>query len=123
MKETIIIWVTIILVILSLLFPPFGYTRITVTSFQKNLLTVPPTSTPKVVPWTYVGHRFIFSQPPMTDPALEERFKSDHLMIRVARVDDMRISWPVIAVQIAAIIVVAFGLAFTFRIQRKRFNS
>lgn len=120
MKEVIIIWVAIILVLLSILFPPFGYTRETIHSiFETDPVRL--VDTQFVVPWTYVGHRFIFSEPPTTDPRFKKRYNSlpGSGVISRATVDDMKIAWHVIAIQVAVIILVAGGLVFTLMIQRR----
>ena len=131
MREIIIIWVAIILIVVSLLFPPFGYTSYTVHPLLNTELIDPSkladvSETFKdyrvVIPWRYVGHRFIFS-PPFTDPHLQKvysGFDKKRAVSESSDVDDMRIAWPLVAVQIVIIILVAGGLLLTFRMRRKR---
>ena len=124
MKEIIIIWAAIILISISLLFPPFGYTKYTVTSTLIKEPGLPQAISHFVKPWTYVRHRFVFSRPPENDARLDKVFTAaEEKAITTVSVDDMQIGWPVIAVEDAVIILMAIGLIFTIRIQRRRVNT
>lgn len=118
MKDALIVWSIIILVIVSIIFPPFGYTKITVHTIPKDS-RVPSYEHQMVVPWTYVGHRFILSKPPRHDRNLDKIFKSDYYDIEVAILDDVGIAWTIFAIQVAVSILVAGGVAFSLRTQRK----
>lgn len=117
-KEIDIIWAAIILVIISLLFPPFGYTKFTVS----RIVLSPLISIEKHydVPWTFVEHQFIYLEPPKFDQKLEDRFKSDDPKDSVSiNYEDMKIAWHIVAIQVAIIILIASGLIFTLRSQKK----
>ena len=128
MKETIILWSIIILVVFSILFPPFGYTRVKelyIYNAEKPVDTMHEL-TEVVVPWTYVCHRFIFSAPPQRDPKLADKDHSHfvkHQYQRISKVEDMRISWSIVLLEIAAIIIVGMGMIFTMRTQKERVDS
>ena len=116
MKEKIIVWISILLLVLVLLFPPYGYTRYTVTTLTRPTGTVPPHETHLVVPCTYVRHTFILSAPSTYDARIwkiQEDDPQNHPILAV--VDDMHILWPVMGVEAAIILLIAIGSIFTLR--------
>ena len=119
MKASITIaWVTGILIILAVLFPPFGYTH---TSFHiiHYGSNVPDYEAKNVVPWTYVTHRFIFSKPPMHDPRLtgDATHTKDRDVYTTA--DNICISWPILGIEVLMIVLVAGVLALTVESRRR----
>ena len=105
--EIIVIWIAIILIILCFIFPPYGYRKIKIFTMQKGSTW----SNEEIisVPWTYVGHKFIFSEPPKNDPNLFNKFNSDEQFIRIASPYDMSIEWIIVIVQVAIIIILTAG--------------
>lgn len=127
MKETLVIWLGIILLIVTLLFPPYGYTKIK-TDFnhiRKSGEHYDPDldyTTHNVVPFTYVRHQFILSAPNDYDPRLLKRdlaLSDRNTLIEDSEVEDMRIAWHIVAVQAAAIILFTGGIVFTLRVRQK----
>lgn len=110
MKEIVIIWIAIILVIVSLMLPPYGYTKISISSISMTSLDVPDMH--DVTPWTYVGHSFIFSLPPYIIWTSEDGRTT-------TRFHEMRIGWHIVAIEIGVIVLIASGLIFTMRIRRR----
>src|ERR1035437_9676256 len=78
MKEALLIWLGIILLIVTLLFPPYGYTKIK-TDYSQILKPgehYDPDlnyTSHEVVPFTYVRHQFILSEPDIFEPRLAKR--------------------------------------------------
>jgi|ERR1051326_2500957 hypothetical protein len=118
-KEITIIWIAIVLIIVSFLFPPFGYTKVTVQSFPVTDLLISSgftnETTHEIFPWKYIGHRFIFAEPPRRDPKLDAYYKqvSSSGFKFVHSIDDMQIAWRVVAVEDLIIILLAGGAIFT----------
>jgi hypothetical protein len=98
MKQTIVVWVAVILMISCLLFPPYGYDR-----FPNDSPSAPWVSTT----WRYVTNRFLFA--PDFDQLRREGIK----------VGELDIGWDIVAVECAVIVLVAGGLLFTLREKRK----
>jgi hypothetical protein len=122
MKEALVIWLGIILLIVTLLFPPYGYTKIKTDFLQivkpgehydldRNF------TAHDVVPFTYVRHQFILSEPNDYDPRLLKPDAADYHAY--SKVEDMRIAWHIVAVQAAAIILLTGGIVFTLRVRQK----
>jgi hypothetical protein len=110
MKEIVIIWIAIILVIVALIFPPYGYTKITGSIISVTSLDIPDIHS--VTPWTYVGHSFIFSLPPyISDTSKDGRTTFSF--------EGMRIGWHIVAIEIAVIILITSGVIFSLRIRRR----
>lgn len=109
LKEVVVVWTAIALAIVSLLFVPYGYTKITSHDLRTEI--------PIVVPWTYVGHRFILSEPPRGDPRLLKSVKLSPTHFET--IDDMRIAWHIVAIQVAIIVLLAIGAIFSLRKRRQ----
>jgi len=120
MKEILVIWLGIILLIVALLFPPYGYTKIKTDVLDtKNHYDV--STRHEVVPFTYVRHQFILSKPNLSEPRLAKR-DAAYLVpntLTYFEVEDMRIAWHIVAVQAAAIILLTGGIVFTLRVRQK----
>ena len=116
MREVHVVWVAIGFLILTLLFPPYGYTRYTTrTTFLGT--AIPPWEDHYVVPWTYVQHGFILSRPPFFDPELDQMHPSSReprVVVNVT-VNNMGIAWPIVAVQAGVICLIAGGVIYTLR--------
>jgi hypothetical protein len=130
MKETLVIWLGIILLIVTLLFPPYGYTKIK-TDFSHIMkpgehydLDLDENHTShEVVPFTYVRHQFILSEPNRSEPRLEKGDAEFANLVpnthAYSEAEDMRIAWHIVAVQAAAIILLTGGIVFTLRVRQK----
>jgi hypothetical protein len=113
MREVHVVWVAIGLLVLTLLFPPYGYTQYTVNVVSDGIRIPPQTA---VVPWTYVGHRFILSRPPGGDRELTEVFNQQGPKgVSFVRIDNMAVAWPVIGAEALLICLVAAALIYTLR--------
>lgn len=115
MKEKIIVWISILLLVRVLLYPPYGYTRYTVTTNSLKLGSGPPIETQIVVPWTYLRHAFILSDAIPFDSRLSTVHTSDQDHRVSVELDDMRISWPVMGIEAAIILLITIGSIFTLR--------
>lgn len=122
-KEQFVIWSAIILIVVSLLFPPYGYTKFTVTTYSTNPLLDYSRVKQDTVPWTYVKHKFIFSAPPRFDPNLEHRYKDNAVMSRFVEVENMQVAWLMVAIQTSVIILVASGVFITMRIRKGHIDA
>jgi hypothetical protein len=123
MKEVHVVWAAIGLLALTLLFPPYGYTRYTVTIIPPGRagLTVGPLEIRKVVAWTYLGHRFLLSRPPAYDSSLVESLtKHDSLGFSNVEFNDIAIAWQVVGIEALVICLAATGVLYTLR--RRRVN-
>lgn len=127
MKEATALWVGVALIALSVLFPPYGYTRCSVTSIPKDvnlLVNAPELSKPQYydVPWTYIRHSFLFAKPPMLDPELNRRYgqSPDNIFLQIARPEDIRVAWHIVYIQIAMIVLVAGVVIVTIRTKQPR---
>jgi lipoprotein signal peptidase len=112
MKQIVILWIAVGLVITSLLVPPFGYTEFVVHTVSKGEVT----KVPNIVPWTYVEHRFILREPPTGDKKLSHYFSKSEGFLSFASVENMGIAWPILTVQIVIIILLALGASLTVRV-------
>jgi len=118
-KEALVIWLGIILLIGSMLFPPYGYTKVRVATVTKQSAEIVNVDT-NVVPWTYVRHQFLLSEPNTTDPRLRKKAVSSEKFEDWNHVLDMRIAWHIAAIQAAIIILVTGGAVFTLRVRRNK---
>ena len=114
MKQILIVWLAVILLVIALVFPPYGFTGYTVTITETRSYT--ESNRHEIVPWTYVAHRFILSRPPT-----KEAF--DDLPITVSNKDfvygsgepDLRVSWLLVGIEALIIVFLAAGAIFTVR--------
>jgi hypothetical protein len=136
--EVAVIWIAVVLMILSLLYPPYGYSRFTISHFKKkegviivkkgSIKLDSPSSyqAPSLddipdrhysVPWTYVRHDFILSAPLNHDRILYEKYRNleTDKYVMLAQPDDYRIAWNIVFIQIFIIGLLAFGSVFTLR--------
>ena len=121
MKQIVIIWLAIALMIGCLLYPPYGYTRYTTKTIYKGVVAeagAKECTDHEHTVWTYVANAYIFSQhQPNSDPRLFERH--DQIEDITTSVDDMGIGWHIVAIECLVIVLVAAGLLFTVN----RFSS
>jgi hypothetical protein len=122
-KEVTVLWIGVVLIVLSVLFPPYGYTRYSVTSIPKNvnlLMNAPELSKPQYydVPWTYIKHSFLFAIPPATDRELTKRSSQEGIFLHIAHPEDIRVAWHVVYIQIALIALISGAVIVTIRIKR-----
>jgi hypothetical protein len=122
MRAIIVIWLAIILIVISLSFPPYGYSKYTVSTHIKGMPLGPEAVTQCTKPWGNVGHRFILSDAPRRDSRLEDywdKVSRDDNTRSLVTVDNMGIGWHIIAIQIAIVIAISCGLILTFYITKK----
>jgi hypothetical protein len=113
-----VVWIAILLIVIALLFPPFGY-----SAYKRytGVIKVPEAGLSEArfrVSWRYVTHRFIFSDPPKADPRLKEK-SSDGLTYSFAEIQDMGIGWHIVGVEIAIIVITAFGIIASLLLRKK----
>ncbi len=75
---------------------------------------------PQTTPWAYVEHHFILLEPPANDKKLTHYFSKSEGFLSFASVENMEIAWPVLAVRVAVIILVAFGSPCSYATMRVR---
>jgi len=113
-----IIWAALVLIILSLTFPPYGYSKIHITEFSTSSRLGDFTNEQNIEkPWTFIGYKFIFSEPPNINPELSDKYSKPYRKdtFSVANATDVNIAWRIVTIQIALIILVAVGLIVTSR--------
>jgi len=122
MKQTVVVWLAIVLLSVCLLYPPYGYTRYEIVTDYTPSLHIPREESTEHVAWTYVRHAFLFDAPPAMDARLDSDYKSSdskdsHTFISIL---DMGVGWPIVIVEGIIIVSVATGVIFTIgRIGRR----
>ncbi|HEY3931576.1 MAG TPA: hypothetical protein VGM58_04320 [Verrucomicrobiae bacterium] len=110
MKEALIVWLGIILLIVTFLFPPYGYTK-TRTDFIFDGRSDLNSSTNEVVSFTYIHHQFILSKP--NDSVLTHTIYSSYMVATWAT--NIHIGWHILAIEDITVILLIGGIVFTLR--------
>lgn len=127
-RELKILWWGIALIVMAIIFPPYGYDQVTMKSFYYAGLDqgglVASEKTVKV-PWRYVSHSFILS-PPAGDPRLDQQSEDVKKSLRsIGSVGTtlyapfMGLGWHILLAEIAVISLIIFGAWLTVRSRRK----
>jgi hypothetical protein len=122
MRVVVVVWIAVILIVLSLSFPPYGYSKYTKSTWPRlngGSGLGEKEDSHESIPWRYVGHRFILSDAPKNDSRLSQEWKSDEFVLVLVTIDNMGIGWHIFAIQIAIVIAISCGLILTFYITKK----
>ena len=110
-RRIAILWLAIVLTIAAFLFPPYGYTEYSLTTFYTG--AAESFKHTYRVPWTYVTHRFLFAGPPPVEMALDSSVTLLNGSV-VGSVDDSAIAWRVILIEIGTIALLSVGTLAIF---------
>lgn len=109
MKKTKIIalWLGIAAVCASVAFPPYGYEQ-----YEMSTIIVGLENKDSIhyVPWTYVGHAFIFGSAPRAEVDQIERGAGEGGLLMHTVKARVRISWTILVLQIMLIGLVTLGV-------------
>jgi hypothetical protein len=77
------------------------------------------------VPWTYVGHKFLFGNPPLADSQLNQRYSQSttDLLAHVARPENIAIAWHILCLEVVVIIMLTAAVIITPRIKQARLSQ
>lgn len=111
-KENVVLWISIILIIDCLLFPPYGYSKTKTTIFFEHAYIEPVESEDKHA-WTYVENDFIFASPPVWDSRLKP-LSAPHTTSYIS-IEDMGIGWHIVIVECLVVIFIGGTLLITLQ--------
>ena len=112
MKPVIVVWAVVLALVACLLFPPFGYNRVThVVEINGQFLDPEDQS----CVWAYAGHRFVFAgAPPAKTRVVKNALSSDYLMPV-----NTSVAWPLVWMECAIILLLGGGVFATIWLKRR----
>ena|ERR1051325_634065 len=108
-RQLVVLQSGILAIIFAILFPPYGYSRWTLTTYTADLKGVYEIETNNS-PWQHVGYAFILSAPPASPLSSLDRERSYDT--------DIKISGHVLAAEIAVIVLLTAGAFITLGYKR-----
>ena len=121
--KIIALWLGIAAVCTSVAFPPYGYEQYEMSTIIVGLESKDSTY---YVPWTYVGHAFLFGSSPRAEiDQIEQGTGEGGFLMHTVKAR-VRISWTILALQIVLIGLVTSGVFASCRIftcQRPSFEK
>jgi len=130
MKFLVLIWSTLILVIICLMFIPYGYSDWTLES--ANFKAQTNNTSQYHVEWIYYKHFFIFSQPHHTDWEIQQGITDNFIkaiddgtdsVITDYNIKDMQILWHIVFIEITIVLLIMGNILLTLIWKQDRKSS
>ncbi len=116
MKYPIIIWICVILVLICIVFLPYGYSESKYTNWFED-------GSPIVienckVKWIYLEHHFILDRPRSYDPIMEQYYnkkaENDKLVLIINfEIEDLQILWHIVFIELLIVFLVTGSILLT----------